>query len=180
MSKCSGSTSTKIKVMSPNLFLPRCHQHYAYGPACTYDPPLPHAPLPGVDYDQPLLVRNPESAEIPGTPPYQGPSLSSCQTPSTSLVQISAVGSGLVWQYGGQQSSLSGVNPSTTDESNPRNINSAKEFSIRIISVWGHIVKMWIPSVKTLFTDQICTTLTASSIMTTGINNWTFLVLLKL
>ncbi|XP_062283653.1 uncharacterized protein LOC133988119 [Scomber scombrus] len=113
----------------------RCHQHYAYGPACTYDPPLPHAPLPGVDYDQPLLPRNQESAESPGPPPYQGPSLSSCQTLSTSLVQISAVGSGLVWQYGGQQSSLSGAIPSTTDESNPRNINSAKEFSIRIISV---------------------------------------------
>lgn len=128
-------TSTNTKAMSSCLFLHRCHQHYAYGPACTYDPPLPHAPLPGVDYDQPLLPRNQEPTEIPGPPPYQGPSLSSCQTRSTSLVQISAVGSGLVWQYGGQQSSLSGANPSTTDESNPRNINSAKEFSIRIISV---------------------------------------------
>ena len=45
--------------------------------------------------------------------------------------QISAAGPGLMWQYGGQQSGLSNA-----DESNSRNTNPAKEFSIRIISVW--------------------------------------------
>ena len=48
------------------------------------------------------------------------------------MVQISAAGPGLVWQYGGQQGGLSNA-----DESNSRNINPAKEFSIRIISVWN-------------------------------------------
>ncbi|KAM7411630.1 hypothetical protein PAMA_021559 [Pampus argenteus] len=106
-----------------------CHQHYAYSPTYIYDPPLPHAPLPGLDYNQPLLSRN--SAQISGPPQYHRPPPSSSQTPSSGLVQISAVQRGLVWQ----QSNLSGVNLSTTDESNTRNIKSAGECSIRIISV---------------------------------------------
>ncbi|XP_040915269.1 uncharacterized protein LOC121195702 [Toxotes jaculatrix] len=121
--------------MCDNMRACRCHQEFAYGPACTYGPSAPLAALPGHDYDQPLLPRKPESAQISAPPQYPGPPLSSCQTASPDLVQISAVGPGLVWQYGRQQSSLSGVNPSTTEESNTRNINPAKEFSIRIISV---------------------------------------------
>ncbi|XP_044067934.1 sushi domain-containing protein 3 [Siniperca chuatsi] len=119
-----------------NMQACRCHQQYAYAPVCTYGPTPPLSALPGHDYDQPLLPRNPESAQISGPPPqYFGPSQLSCQPTGPGLVQISAVGPGLVWQYGGQQSSLSELNPSTTNESNTRNINSAKEFSIRIISV---------------------------------------------
>lgn len=110
----------------------RCQQHYAYGPVCTnYGSTPPPAALPGHDYNQPLL---------PQPPQYPGPPLSSCQATSPALVQISTAGSGLVWQYEGQQSSLSGANPSTTDESLTRNLNSnrniyPKEPSIRIISV---------------------------------------------
>ncbi|KAM7404942.1 hypothetical protein PAMP_012245 [Pampus punctatissimus] len=107
------------------------HQHYANGPTYIYDPPLPHAPLPGLNYNQSLLPRNPESVQISGLPQYHRPPLSSSQTPSPGLVQISAVERGLVWQ----QSNLSGVNLSTTDECNTRNIKSANECSIRIISV---------------------------------------------
>ncbi|XP_042083221.1 uncharacterized protein LOC102301183 isoform X1 [Haplochromis burtoni] len=115
----------------------RCHQHYAYCPACTnYGPTLPPAALPGHDYNQPLLRQMPE----PDPPQYPGPPLSSCQSTSPGLVQISAGGSGLVWQYEGQQSSLSGANLLTADEAPGRNINSnrniyPKELSIRIISV---------------------------------------------
>ncbi|XP_051280215.1 sushi domain-containing protein 3 [Dicentrarchus labrax] len=120
--------------MCDNTRVCRCHQQYAYGPAHTYGHTPLLSALPGYDYDQPLLPQNPQSAQISGPPPqYFGPPQSSCQTTSPGLVHIS--GPGLVWQYGGQQSSLSGVNPSTTDESNAKNINPAKEFSIRIISV---------------------------------------------
>ncbi|XP_071332747.1 uncharacterized protein [Trachinotus anak] len=121
--------------MCDNMQACRYHQEYAYGPVCTYGPTTPLAALPGHDYDQPLLPQNTESAQISAPPQYPGPPLSSCQTTSPGLVQISAVGPGLVWQYGRQQSSLSGVNASSTDESNTRNLNPAKEFSIRIISV---------------------------------------------
>lgn len=118
--------------MCDNMRACRCHQQYAFGPASPYGPTPPLSALPGHDYEQPLLPRNPESAQISGPPPqYYGPaSQSSCQTTSPGLFQISTLGPGLVWQYGGQQSSLS-----TTDESNTRNTNTAKEFSIRIISV---------------------------------------------
>ncbi|XP_022594891.1 uncharacterized protein LOC111217345 [Seriola dumerili] len=127
---------THNPAMCDNMRACRCHQEYAYGPVCTYNGPTALlAALPGHDYDQPLLPQNPDSAQISGPPQYPGPPLSSCQTTSPGLVQISAAGPGLVWQYGRQHSSLSGANPSTTDESNTRNINPAKEFSIRIISV---------------------------------------------
>ncbi|XP_068997296.1 uncharacterized protein [Embiotoca jacksoni] len=114
----------------------RCQQQYAYGPAGIYDPTPPLFALPRPNCDQPFLPGNPESAP----PQYPGPPLSSCQTMSPGLVNISAEGSGLVWQYGGQQSTFLGVDPSTTSESGMRNINShrntsPKEFSIRIISV---------------------------------------------
>ncbi|XP_045912124.1 sushi domain-containing protein 3 [Micropterus dolomieu] len=127
---------TGYPAMCDNMRACRCHQQYAYAPACTYGPTPALSALPGRDYNQPLLPRNPESSHIAGPPPqYFGPPHSSCRSASPGLVQISAVGPDLVWQYGEQQSSLSEVNPSTTDESNMRNINPAKEFSIRIISV---------------------------------------------
>lgn len=113
----------------------RCHQQYAYGPACTYGPTPPLSTLPGYDYSQPLLPRNPDSAQLPGTPENLGPPQSHCQTASPGLVQLSAAGLGVARQYGRQQSNFCGAKPSTADESNTRNINAAKEFSIRIISV---------------------------------------------
>ncbi|XP_070696495.1 sushi domain-containing protein 3 [Pempheris klunzingeri] len=119
--------------MCDNMRACRCHQQYAYAPGYTYGPAPPLSALPGHDYDQPLFPQNPEPAQISGPPPYYGHAQSTTTSPG--MVQISATGPGLVWQYGGQQSGVSGVNPSTTDESNTRNINSAKEFSIRIISV---------------------------------------------
>lgn len=137
-------TKTTTKKTQLPVFLHRCHQHYAYCPACTnYGPTPPPAALPGHDYNQPLLLRMPE----PDPPQYPGPPLSSCQSTSPGLVQISAGGSGLVWQYEGQQSSLSGANLLTADEAPGRNINSnrniyPKELSIRIISVWGQHTKI--------------------------------------
>ncbi|XP_042348079.1 uncharacterized protein LOC121947207 [Plectropomus leopardus] len=113
----------------------RCHQQYACSPACTYGPTPLLSVLPGYDYNQPLLPRNPESSQIRGEPEYLGPPLSPCQTINPGLFQSSAMGPGLVPQYGGHQSSFSGAKPSTTDESNMRNIHTAKDFSIRIISV---------------------------------------------
>ncbi|XP_023155037.1 uncharacterized protein LOC111588734 [Amphiprion ocellaris] len=114
----------------------RCQQQHAYGPACTFSSTPPLAPLPGHDYDQPLLAQNTES----GPPQYPRPPRSPRETTSSGLVQISAVGSGLMLQCGEHQSTLSGGNPSTTGESSIRNMNAnrnvnLKEFSIRIISV---------------------------------------------
>lgn len=109
----------------------RCHQQYTYGAGHTYSPTPPLSALPGNEYDRPLLPRYTESSQISGPPPqYFGPPQSSSQPTSPGMVQISAAGPGLVWQYGGQQNGLSNA-----DESNSRNINPAKEFSIRIISV---------------------------------------------
>ncbi|XP_026224538.1 uncharacterized protein LOC113167854 [Anabas testudineus] len=112
----------------------RCHQEYVYAPACTNSATSSFAALPGHDYEQPLLPQNPGSVAMSGPPQYGGLHPFSCQTTSPDLVQTSAVGPD-VWQYGEQQRHLSGVNPSTTDESSRRNVNPAKEFSIRIISV---------------------------------------------
>ncbi|XP_040008850.1 uncharacterized protein LOC120803900 [Xiphias gladius] len=111
----------------------RCHQVYANGPVFTYGCTALLTALPGHSYDQSLLPPNPEPAQISGPPHYPGPPPSPHQTTFPGLVQISAAGPGSVWQHGRQQSSSSGVNPPTTDES--RNINPAKELSIRIISV---------------------------------------------
>ncbi|XP_073326718.1 uncharacterized protein susd3 [Pagrus major] len=117
--------------MCENMRACRYHQQYTYGPGHTYSPTPQLSALPGNGYDQPLLPQYAESSQISGPPPqYFGPPQSSSQPTSPGMVQISATGPGVVWQYGGQQSSLS-----TTDESNSRNINPAKEFSIRIISV---------------------------------------------
>lgn len=121
-------TSRNFKETTSCLFLHRCHQQDVYGPC---GPPPPLSNLPGYDYNQLLLPRTPESAQIPGPPEYSGPP----QTTSPGLVQISAVGPGVVWQYGGQQSTFSGVKPSNTDETNTRSMNPAKESNIRIISV---------------------------------------------
>lgn len=124
--------------MCDNMRGCRCHQQYAYGPACAYGPTTSLSSLPCHGYEQPLLPQNPESVQISGPPPdYFGPHQPPCQTTSPCLVHISASGPGLVWQpqYGGQQSSLSGGKPPNTEESNARNTNPAKELSIRIISV---------------------------------------------
>lgn len=116
--------------MCDNIQACRCHHQYAYGPACTYGPTPPLSALPGHNYDQPLLPRNAETIQYSDAPPqYYAPPQPSHPPP------IAAAVPGVVWQYGGQQNSLSGGNPPTTDESNKRNINPAKECSIRIISV---------------------------------------------
>ncbi|XP_059189905.1 sushi domain-containing protein 3 [Centropristis striata] len=122
---------TGTPAVCDNMQACRCHQQYAYDPACTYGPTPPRSSLPGYDYNQPLLPRNQESVQISAPPDYNGPPQSSIQTTNAGRGQFS----GVVWQHGGQQSRLSGEQPSTTDESNTRNINPAKEFSIRIISV---------------------------------------------
>lgn len=134
-SKMSLKTCRNIKETC-RLFLHRCHQQHIYGPACTYGPTPPLSALPGHDYAQPLLPQNPESAKTSGPPPqYFGPPQSSYQTLSPGMDHISAARPGSLWQHGGQQSSLSALNLSTTDMSNMGNTNPAKEFSIRIISV---------------------------------------------
>lgn len=126
---------TSNPALCDNMQACRCHQQYAYGPACTYGPTPPLSTLPGYDYNHPLLPQNLLSTQMPGPPEYLGPPQPHCQTTNPGRVQISAVGPGVVRQHGGQQSSLSRGKPSTTDESNTRNINPAKEFPIRIISV---------------------------------------------
>ncbi|XP_035014037.2 sushi domain-containing protein 3 [Hippoglossus stenolepis] len=113
-----------------NMQACRCHQEYSYGLVCTYGPAAPLAALPGPGYDQPLLPRNPESVQVSGPPQYPGPPASSFQTASPRMVQISTAGPGVAWQYGRQESSSA-----PAEESNSRNLNPAKEFSIRIISV---------------------------------------------
>ncbi|KAM9855455.1 uncharacterized protein susd3 isoform 2-T2 [Aulostomus maculatus] len=122
---------THNPLLCDNIPVCRCHLQYAYGPVCTYDPTPPHSALPGLSYVQPLIP--PDCAQISGPPQYFRATPSSCQTMSPGLVQISALGPSSVWQYGGQQSSLSEMN--ADDESHARNINSDKDFSIRIISV---------------------------------------------
>nr|XP_046253361.1 sushi domain-containing protein 3 [Scatophagus argus] len=120
---------TRNSAMCDNMGACRCHQQCAYGADRTYAPTPLLSALPGHDYDQPLLPRNPESAQISGLPPqYFRPLPSSCQT-------ATPAGPGLVWQHGGKQTSFSGVNPPNTDQSDAKNMNPAKELSIRIISV---------------------------------------------
>ncbi|XP_010794247.1 sushi domain-containing protein 3 [Notothenia coriiceps] len=120
--------------MFDNMQACRCHQQYSYGLDREYGPAPPLSTLPGYDYNQPLLHPNLEYAKMSGLPEFSDPPQSSSQTMNPGL-QISAERPGFVRQYGGRESSLSGVSPSTNDESNTRNINPAKEFSIRIISV---------------------------------------------
>ncbi|XP_035501462.1 uncharacterized protein LOC118317109 isoform X2 [Scophthalmus maximus] len=141
----NNNNNTQEKILSPwdthnpaicdNMQGCRCYQQYANGFVRTYDPNAPLAALPGHGYDQPLLPRNPEYAQISGPPQYPGAPPSSGQTPSPGLVKNSAAGPGLVRQYGRQHSSLSGANASTAEECNTRSINPPKEFPIRIISV---------------------------------------------
>ncbi|XP_029362577.1 uncharacterized protein susd3 [Echeneis naucrates] len=107
--------------MCDNMRACRYHQENAYGPACTFGPAALLAALPGHDHDQPLLPQNSESKQMSGPPKYVGPPQSSCQTTNQGQVQISTVGSDLVWQYGREQSSFYGVNPSNTDEAQPKN-----------------------------------------------------------
>lgn len=133
---------TSNPTLCDNMQACRCHQQYAYSPARTYGLTPPLSALPGHDYEQPLLPRNPEPAHFSGPPAhFSGPPAHFSDPPpqyfgpqsstSPGRVQVSGAGPGLVWQYGGQQQNSLSI----TDESNMRNSNSAKEFSIRIISV---------------------------------------------
>uniref|UniRef100_A0A3Q2Q691 Uncharacterized LOC105927356 n=1 Tax=Fundulus heteroclitus TaxID=8078 RepID=A0A3Q2Q691_FUNHE len=104
----------------------RCQQQY------THSTPLPPlAALPGQDYDQPLLAQKLSTCP----PEYPGPPLSSCQAANSGPVHFSAVGPGLVWQYGGQRCDISEVNPAITRNINTNGNINPKEVSIRIISV---------------------------------------------
>ncbi|KAG7228126.1 hypothetical protein INR49_013409 [Caranx melampygus] len=126
---------THHPAMCDNRRACRCQQEYAYGPICTYGPTTPLAALPGHDYDQPLLPQNPEFMQMSGPPQYPGLPRASCPPRSPGLAEMPAVGPGVMWQHGRLQGSLSGANLPTTDESNTRNINPAKDFSLKIISV---------------------------------------------
>uniref|UniRef100_A0A146Z382 Sushi domain containing 3 n=1 Tax=Fundulus heteroclitus TaxID=8078 RepID=A0A146Z382_FUNHE len=108
------------------LLVHRCQQQY------THSTPLPPlAALPGQDYDQPLLAQKLSTCP----PEYPGPPLSSCQAANSGPVHFSAVGPGLVWQYGGQRCDISEVNPAITRNINTNGNINPKEVSIRIISV---------------------------------------------
>ncbi|KAF7664863.1 hypothetical protein LDENG_00161810 [Lucifuga dentata] len=120
----------------------RCYHHFPCGltsppSGCSYVPAPPLAPLPGCDYDLPHLPQNSESEQNSGLPQHLGPIQSSSQTKSSGLIQISAVrpSAELLWQYREHENIFSGLNESITDESTLRNINSAKEWSIQIVSV---------------------------------------------
>ncbi|XP_041654589.1 uncharacterized protein LOC121517122 isoform X1 [Cheilinus undulatus] len=110
----------------------RYHQQYTFRPACTCGPSPLQSALPGCDYDQPLLPRNQECASNQ-PPQYVRPPQSSYQSVSSCSDHAPAIGTGLVWQYGGHQASLSDRNSPNPDESNLR--DAKKEFSIRIIPV---------------------------------------------
>nr|XP_020485293.1 sushi domain-containing protein 3-like [Labrus bergylta] len=132
--KLSSLWDTSISASCENMRASRYHQQYTHQPVCTCGPVPLLSALPGCDYDQPLLPRNPQYAQISGEPPQcSRPPQSTIQSASPGPDQVPAVGSGRMWQYGGHQTSLSGGNPSNTDEANMRNLK--KEFSIRIISV---------------------------------------------
>ncbi|XP_074536692.1 uncharacterized protein susd3 [Halichoeres trimaculatus] len=92
----------------------RYHQQYIYGPTNTCGPSHLVSALPGCDYDQPLLPQNTEYSQINRQPPQYA------RLPQAFFHSGS--------QYGGHQSSLSGVKENNTS-------HTKKEFSIRIISV---------------------------------------------
>lgn len=104
----------------------RCLQQYGYGPsgsyASSYDGTSQPTPLPGNEFTQPLLPQNLKYSQ-----PYSDSQhqyiMHSAQEPTTR--------SSLVWEYGAQESSL----PQVTNQSDRRNNNSGKEFSIRVITV---------------------------------------------
>ncbi|XP_076023331.1 uncharacterized protein susd3 isoform X2 [Genypterus blacodes] len=119
-----------------------CRSHH-HSPCGLSGPPSirstgPSAPpldlLPGCDYEQPFLPRLTEPEQLPQ---QLGPIPFSCQSQSSHVIQISTLGSdsGLVWECRRQEDSLSGPNRATAEEINTRNIKSAKELSIQIISV---------------------------------------------
>lgn len=105
-----------------------CYQQQAYGPSCSYGHTHPLSALPGHDYTRPLLHHNPGSADV------SGPSHLYIR-PSPGLEHNSAAGPGSAWQYGAPHRTLTSLLPSDREETNTGNTNSAKEFSIRVISV---------------------------------------------
>ncbi|XP_072305742.1 uncharacterized protein susd3 [Eucyclogobius newberryi] len=100
----------------------RCQQQYSCDPIgpYSYDVASRFPALPGYEYDQSLLPQNPNSCLQPIT--------SSRQT--SDLAQVDATRSDPVWQCGARQQ---GNLPGPLNQ--PRNKNSAKELSIRVISV---------------------------------------------
>uniref|UniRef100_A0A1A8HLP6 Sushi domain containing 3 n=1 Tax=Nothobranchius korthausae TaxID=1143690 RepID=A0A1A8HLP6_9TELE len=93
-----------------------------------YCPQLSHAAFPGHEYEQPFLPGHLDSCP----PNYSGP-MSSCQTSSSDLLKVSVDTPGSSWQYEGQHSSLSEVNPPMTVESH--RTATPREISISIASL---------------------------------------------
>lgn len=118
--------------MRLSFFCHRCYQQQAYGPSCSYGHTGPLSALPGHDYTRPLLHHNPGSADISGPPHLY-------IIPSPGLEHNSAAGPGSARQYGAPHRTLTSLLPSDGEETNTGNTNSAKEFSIRVISVWRHV-----------------------------------------
>ncbi|XP_034551966.1 uncharacterized protein LOC117821650 [Notolabrus celidotus] len=125
---------TGVPAPCDNVQACRYHQQYIYGPTSTCGSSSLVSALPGCDYDEPLLPRNQGYAQSTRQPPqYVRRPQSSFQSVSPGPGQIPEVGPGVLWQYGGPQTSLSGGHPPSTDETCTS--NTKKEFSIRIISV---------------------------------------------
>lgn len=112
------------------IFCHRCYQQQAYGPSCSCGHTPPLSALPGYDYTRPLLHHNPD---------VSGPAHHSCIGTSPGLDHDSAAGPWSAGQYGAPHRTLTSLLPSNRDEINTRNTNSAKEFSIRVISVWLYV-----------------------------------------
>lgn len=107
----------------------RCQQEYGFGPSqssasCSHGATSRPTPLPGHEFNQPLLPHNPKYSQAYSDSQHAHQyTMPSAQDPTTR--------SSLVWEYGPQQISL----PQVTNQSDRRNYNSGKEFSIRVISV---------------------------------------------
>lgn len=95
---------------------------------CSYGHTRPLSALPGLDYTRPLLHQNPECAEIPGPAHYYiraGPGLD----------HHPAAGAGSARDHGGAHGPLTSLLTSSRDQTIAGSAHSAKEFSIRVISV---------------------------------------------
>ncbi|XP_033825704.1 uncharacterized protein LOC117373723 [Periophthalmus magnuspinnatus] len=106
----------------------RCQQQYNYdliGPSSSYNAAARFPLLPGYEYDQALLPLNPNSSNV-----YNQHTEASRQTLSSDQVQVDFTRSDPGWQYGAHHQ---GSFPGTTNQTGIK--NSAKEFSIRVISV---------------------------------------------
>lgn len=109
---------------SNNYHTCRCQHSYDLMDPPSYYVAAPRLPvLPGYEYSQPLNAQNPTSLYSYSQPLLVG---SSRQTQNSDLVQV-ARRSDSVWEYAAKQSSLS--------SNQSRNKKSAKESSIRVISV---------------------------------------------